>query len=435
MTLYRSFPNPIHKAVCLGNIEEVEKAVRDHKDKINHFDHNGYLPIHIAVQKNYLDITKLLIEQGADLELPVYNQRKININNIDSKIQINKAPYEFDYVPDTDIIIKGLTIDKGLIKSCYYNELRVKKFDDEAEFGFSYPVLFDRFAPLHIATFNNNLAMVELLIDKGAEVDSYTANSRGYIETDKHEIYIDEATQLLSYFEDGPPEGYTQSEVWSSKDEVPIWGFTPLHLAAQKNHSDILSLLIKKTEDINLSADLPCDNQDHCIQFSALGLAARAGHLKSVQLLLNNGAKDGSNAFFDGNVEGYVNTALCHAFAQTRYPCDSGEQELIIKEILDRGDPQVNAKLCYGDTHMDFSTPVLIQAIKNGSDATVEKLLALKADPNCPESSLMHEGRVYPLGCAGDKPLKQELLRSYGATVVTDEDYDTDFTGDTYHHE
>lgn len=53
------------REIMLSIVEEVIKSGVD----INFGDHNGNTPLHIAVATNNLEVAKLLLEKGANLEI------------------------------------------------------------------------------------------------------------------------------------------------------------------------------------------------------------------------------------------------------------------------------------------------------------------------------------------------------------------------------
>ena len=64
-------------------------------------------------------------------------------------------------------------------------------------------------------------------------------------------------------------------------------GYYPLHIAALNNRDKIIEYLSAKDESNMISLDLECGTDVEC---TALHLAAKNGHVKSVRMLLNLGA-------------------------------------------------------------------------------------------------------------------------------------------------
>ncbi|WVQ75397.1 hypothetical protein IAR50_005017 [Cryptococcus sp. DSM 104548] len=58
--------SPIHDAVSTDDLVEVRKILQNDKGLVNVVDEFGYTPLHIAADRGYPDMTRLLLEHGAD---------------------------------------------------------------------------------------------------------------------------------------------------------------------------------------------------------------------------------------------------------------------------------------------------------------------------------------------------------------------------------
>ena len=58
----------IHSAVCSGDIDRVQKLLDADPDRVRHIDSIANTPLHWAVDINNLDIVRLLLERGAQIE-------------------------------------------------------------------------------------------------------------------------------------------------------------------------------------------------------------------------------------------------------------------------------------------------------------------------------------------------------------------------------
>ena len=56
-----------HKAAMEGNIHELKRAVEVHEESINARDANGWTPLHEGVRAGNLEVVKLLLEKGSDV--------------------------------------------------------------------------------------------------------------------------------------------------------------------------------------------------------------------------------------------------------------------------------------------------------------------------------------------------------------------------------
>ena len=51
----------------LGDIDQIEQALQEGLD-VNSADEEGYSALHAAAENGYLDVVKLLVEKGADVQ-------------------------------------------------------------------------------------------------------------------------------------------------------------------------------------------------------------------------------------------------------------------------------------------------------------------------------------------------------------------------------
>lgn len=143
----------------------------------------------------------------------------------------------------------------------------------------------DLVTPLHLAVHNGNLNVVKYLANKGVDVNSIlTTFQAGSLKGDLK--YLNALQAIL--------DKNTLNE--KSKD-----GSTPLHLAVQNDHLNIVKFLIRNGVDVNAK------NRDENTPFH---LAARNGHLEVVKYLVGNGAdvnarnKDGNTPLFTAGEQG-----------------------------------------------------------------------------------------------------------------------------------
>jgi prolyl 4-hydroxylase len=62
-----------HEAAKEGLIEELEAALKEKKELVNAKDINGWTPLHEGVRGGHIDVVKLLVEQGADVDMKTAN--------------------------------------------------------------------------------------------------------------------------------------------------------------------------------------------------------------------------------------------------------------------------------------------------------------------------------------------------------------------------
>jgi len=63
---YEKGATEAHKAALDGNLNDLKDYVNVHEDSVNARDANGWTPLHEAIRKGDMDITKFLLERGSD---------------------------------------------------------------------------------------------------------------------------------------------------------------------------------------------------------------------------------------------------------------------------------------------------------------------------------------------------------------------------------
>lgn len=56
-----------HKAAQTGNVEQLDYEVKANKNVVKAKDENGWTPLHEGARAGYVDVVKLLVENGADV--------------------------------------------------------------------------------------------------------------------------------------------------------------------------------------------------------------------------------------------------------------------------------------------------------------------------------------------------------------------------------
>lgn len=155
-------------------------------------------------------------------------------------------------------------------------------------------------------------------------------------------------------------------------------GETPLHDAARCDSINCVNMLLQDGVDINIPCEGPRAKEDHFAPYaSPLDLAAAAGALRVVRLLLDNGAK------LDINPVDHPYSAL-HRAAEGRYVAISKRPYSVNGEARKTafGNVSVFKLLLKHGAHLDDvdykgNTPFHV-AVRRAADETVEYLLAAR---------------------------------------------------------
>lgn len=124
--------------------------------------------------------------------------------------------------------------------------------------------------PLYLAAVNGHIKSVEVLLEKGADVDlTYSYHDESPLFGAARVGCLEVVKALL--------------EAGATVDTCSIFsGKFPLYVAAEYGHLEVIKALLKKNASINLELRIT--------DFTALHIAARNGHLEIVKALLENGA-------------------------------------------------------------------------------------------------------------------------------------------------
>uniref|UniRef100_A0A8C1GGF7 Poly [ADP-ribose] polymerase n=1 Tax=Cyprinus carpio TaxID=7962 RepID=A0A8C1GGF7_CYPCA len=306
---------PLHNACSYGHYEVAELLVK-HGACVNAMDLWQFTPLHEAASKNRVEVCSLLLSYGADP----------NFLNCHNKSAIDLAP--------TALLKERLAYEfrgHALLQAAREADMaRFKKHLSLETINFKHPLTQE--TALHCVStspYPKRKQICELLLRKGASVNE------------------------------------------KNKDFL-----TPLHLAAEKSHNDIIEVLVKHEAKV--------DAVDHLGQ-TALHRAAHLGHLQTCRMLLSAGCDP-------------LITSL-QGFSPSQLANES------IQEILQEG-------ACTGNSDTDRQ---LLEASKSGDVEVVKKLCSLQ-NVNCRDV----EGRQStPLHFAAgyNRVAVVEYLLQHGADV------------------
>ncbi|XP_058043864.1 poly [ADP-ribose] polymerase tankyrase-2 isoform X5 [Ahaetulla prasina] len=339
---------PLHNACSYGHYEVTELLVK-HGACVNAMDLWQFTPLHEAASKNRVEVCSLLLSYGADPTL-------LNCHN---KSTIDLAPtpqlkerlaYEF----------KG----HSLLQAARESDVnRVKKHLSLEIVNFKHPQTHE--TPLHCAAaspYPKRKQVCELLLRKGANINEKT------------------------------------------KDFL-----TPLHMASEKAHNDVVEVVVKHEAKVNA-----LDNLGQ----TSLHRAAHCGHLQTCRLLLSFGC-DPSIISLQGFTASQMGNESIQQLLQEGVPLGNSEADRQLLEAAKAGDVDTVKKLCTTqsvncrDIEGRQSTPLHFAAGYNRV-SVVEYLLQHGADVHAKD-----KGGLVPLhnACSYGHYEVAELLVKHGAIV------------------
>uniref|UniRef100_A0A7N9AUF9 Poly [ADP-ribose] polymerase n=1 Tax=Mastacembelus armatus TaxID=205130 RepID=A0A7N9AUF9_9TELE len=339
---------PLHNACSYGHYEVTELLVK-HGACVNAMDLWQFTPLHEAASKNRVEVCSLLLSYGAD---PTF----LNCHN---KSSLDLAP--------TSQLKERLAYEfrgHSLLQAARDADLaRVKKHLSLETIGFKHPHTQE--TVLHCASaspYPKRKQVCELLLRKGANVNAKT------------------------------------------KDLL-----TPLHLASEKGHNDVIKVLVKHEAKVNA--------MDHLGQ-TPLHRAAHSGRLQTCRLLLTAGC-DPLLMSLQGHSPSRLGDESLQEILQAGVLIGNSEVDRQLLEASRTGDLETVKKLCTvqnvncRDVEGRQSTPLHFAAGYNRL-SVVQFLLHHGADVHAKD-----KGGLVPLhnACSYGHYEVAELLVLHGAVV------------------
>ncbi|XP_065071133.1 poly [ADP-ribose] polymerase tankyrase-2-like isoform X2 [Rhopilema esculentum] len=339
---------PLHNACSYGHYEVTELLVK-HGASVNAMDLWQFTPLHEAASKSRVEVCTFLLSHNADP----------TVVNCHSKSAIDVAPTQ-ELKEKLFFEFRGHSF-LDAVKSCDMG--RVKKAFAQDLLNFQHP--YTNNTSLHYLAMSDHQkrkAVVEFLIRKGADVNA------------------------------------------KNKEKI-----TPLHMAAENGHSDMVTLFLKNGAEVNA-----LDNLGQ----APLHRSAKNGHVAICEFLLDNGA-DSALSSLQGYTAAQISTDAVKAILQASQEPTSKDADKQILEAAKSGDMDILKSLVTSqnvncqDVDGRHSTPLHFAAGYNRLNV-VMFLLQNGADVHAKD-----KGGLVPLhnACSYGHYEVAELLVKYGANV------------------
>ncbi|ACE05813.1 hypothetical protein Aasi_0393 [Candidatus Amoebophilus asiaticus 5a2] len=245
------YGGPLHEATESGHLEVVklllEKGadVNARRQGVSFSKSNYDIPLHLAIGNGHLEVVKVLIGEGADVH----------------KKGLKGYPL-YLAVEQEDIEMVKLLLEKRVDINC------------KNEYSYSDAGTASAHTPLHRAACNGNIALIRLLIDKGAHVDPINS----YQDTPLHLAVKGGHLEVVKYL----------IEKGAGINSRNIYGNASIFYAIEKKHTEIVKLLLRKGVNLNFNV---CINESFMDQgkegsYSLLHWATSTGDVEVVKLLL-----------------------------------------------------------------------------------------------------------------------------------------------------
>ncbi|KAL5964290.1 Ankyrin-3, partial [Taenia solium] len=226
---------PLHIATKYGKIDAIRYLVDEAKADANATARNGLTPLHVGIYYEYPEAVEFLLSRGAEVTAkckngftPLHLAAKAKTPEIatlllkanaptDCLSQNGYSPLHLASLEGEFTVVQTLVNDYSAQVNCSAN---------------------DGLTPLHLATQAGRVDVAEFLLAHGADQNMQTRN--GYMAL--HEAAYRGSAPLVRLLLAHPgKEGAINSRT--------IMGCTPLHLAAQQGHSQIIDLLLNAGAD------------------------------------------------------------------------------------------------------------------------------------------------------------------------------------------
>ena len=268
--------NLLHSSVQSENIPSttflLDKAAQEGVSLVNQINDEGQTPLHAAVEVRNLELVKLLVDVGGDptiVDLYGLSPLALAVHTGEEGIcahLLERGAVDGNSCENLGSTLLHIAVASG---NPAIVDLLIEygaQVDSVAQRGFVV------FTPLHLSCEHGNLPMVQRLVEKhGADIEAATEEGRRSLHVAVRSCNLQVAAYLIDRGADVNAVGDRQ-------------GRTSLHLAVELRQEDLVSLLLIRGANVN-AQDLHGETPLH----TAANFRCMAG-LNIMMLLLENGA-------------------------------------------------------------------------------------------------------------------------------------------------
>ncbi|XP_058797495.1 ankyrin-1-like [Phymastichus coffea] len=418
----------IHIACTMDNERLVQlflnvgANINDAVNKVSPY-YPGYTAMHFAAKNNCINVIKLLMNRGSV---------KIISQGADSE---NRTPAQlvFENLKNLQVSFYHMTMQNKNDKSGYYKHLsqfHVACLCDYPDFVENFilhgadintPIQSEAtfcpgYTPLHCAVESNCKKNVEILLQKGANIDQLN--------------YYNMTPLHLALYNEDPNDNNTILDLLyaavkdKNKNIVDLNGLSYMQIAVTRDDRETVKIFLKNDKAIVNHTVMY--NLRNFSGFTALHFAVKYKHLKMAKLLIENGADVNSNDNFEHGTPLHLAFEICHrqlielllehgAKADILRIADNKSMlHLLIENYVNKAEAHALVQMCINNKEANFNEyydPKRVLA------KYVERLVSLGCNVNEIESK--NGNTAMHLVCSedyDDGPYAEELLK-FGADI------------------